>query len=105
MEARSFELSTITTLSVFLFLGSSGHLQSYLQNIRSFSQFLPILRISYPPQFRSEMAAQAMQELVQKMTDKCFIKCTGKSGNRLESKVKRGKGGQKAEGGKGRGGD
>ena len=43
------------------------------------------------PQFRSEMAAQAMQELVQKMTDKCFTKCTGKSGNRLESKVRQGK--------------
>lgn len=28
-----------------------------------------------------------MQELVQKMTDKCFTKCAGKSGNRLESKV------------------
>jgi hypothetical protein len=28
-----------------------------------------------------------MQELVQKMTDKCFSKCTGKSGNRLDSKV------------------
>ncbi|EWM22746.1 hypothetical protein NSK_005889 [Nannochloropsis salina CCMP1776] len=36
--------------------------------------------------FRAEMAAQAMQELVQKMTDKCFSKCTGKSGNRLDSK-------------------
>lgn len=34
------------------------------------------------------MAAQAMQELVQKMTDKCFAKCTGKSGSRLESKVR-----------------
>ena len=43
------------------------------------------------------MATQAMQELVEKMTDKCFTKCTGKSGNRLESKVKRG-GGQKREG-------
>jgi len=32
----------------------------------------------------------------EKMTDKCFTKCTGKSGNRLESKVKRG-GGQKRE--------
>lgn len=29
-----------------------------------------------------------MQELVQKMTDKCFAKCTGKSGSRLESKVR-----------------
>ena len=60
-----------------------------------------ILRISYPPQFRSEMAAQAMQELVQKMTDKCFTKCTGKSGNRLESKVKR-RGGGERKGGKGK---
>jgi len=43
-----------------------------------------------------------MQELVQKMTDKCFIKCTGKSGNRLESKVKR-RGGGERKGGKGEG--
>ena len=55
-----------------------------------FPPYVLTLRISYPPQFRSEMAAQAMQELVQKMTDKCFTKCTGKSGNRLESKVTRG---------------
>jgi hypothetical protein len=68
--------------------------------------FLPYvltLRISYPPQFRSEMAAQAMQELVQKMTDKCFTKCTGKSGNRLESKVTRGGRGERMGGEKGRG--
>lgn len=41
-----------------------------------------------PHQFRSEVAAQALQELVQRMTDKCFAKCTGKSGNRLDSKVR-----------------
>ena len=29
-----------------------------------------------------------MQELVQKMTDKCFSKCTGKSGTRLDGKVR-----------------
>lgn len=30
---------------------------------------------------------QAMQELVSRMTDKCFAKCTTKSGNKLDSKV------------------
>lgn len=38
-------------------------------------------------QYRSEVAMQAMQELVSRMTDKCFAKCTTKSGNKLDSKV------------------
>jgi hypothetical protein len=39
-------------------------------------------------QFRSEMQAQAMQELIQRLTDNCFAKCTSKSGTRLDSKVR-----------------
>lgn len=39
-------------------------------------------------QVRSEYAMQAVQELVERMTDKCFHKCTTKSGKKLESKVR-----------------
>jgi hypothetical protein len=42
---------------------------------------------SHVLQYRSEVAMQAMQELVSRMTDKCFAKCTTKSGNKLDSKV------------------
>ncbi|CAM9655356.1 unnamed protein product [Heterosigma akashiwo] len=35
---------------------------------------------------RQEVQAQALQELVQKMTEKCHAKCAGTDGDRLSSR-------------------